>query len=198
VLSPDAARSDREPERFLREGALGTVSLVIDGDTVHVTVDGWYHRVRLQGINAPECSMSLRSTPNGSQYTCTSDDEWWGLGSADALRGLIEGETVTVFCDQSPGDVCPIDNFDRFLAFLEGPEGDIAEVQARNGHAMSFTRFSSTRRATYCEAEDAAIAEGLGMWSLGDRDTVLDRMSDGTQGWYDDRDERCAEAVGER
>jgi endonuclease YncB( thermonuclease family) len=194
--SADTAVVDTSPpDRILREGVQGVVTTVIDGDTIHVTVDGWYHRVRLQGINAPECDKSFVESPEGSSYVCTSDDEYWGLASYQALRDLALGATVTVYCDQLPGQACPTDPYDRFLAFVETDDVDLGEYMARNGHAFSYTAFYSTRRATYCVAEDLAIEENLGMWALGDRDTVLSRMSASTRDWYQYRDERCAEAL---
>lgn len=185
------------PDRILREGAIGEVTLVIDGDTVHVTVDGWYHRVRIQGINAPECEMDLVETSDGDEFVCARDDEYWGRMAYESMVQIAEGEIVTVRCDQQAGEACPRDQFDRFLAFLDGESGDLAEQLARAGGAMSFTKFDSTRRATYCAAEDEAIAAEAGMWTLGDRDAVLSRMSSGTRDWYEDRDRLCAEALGE-
>lgn len=183
-------------DRILREGASGTVTLVIDGDTLHVTVDGWYHVVRLQGINAPECGRALVNTTDGNQYQCVEDEEIWGLSSSEVLEAQATGAAVTVTCDREPGEACPTDTFDRFLAFVESDElGDFGEWMARNGHALSFTKFSSTRRAEYCQAEDLARSEGLGMWSLGSRDEVLAQMSSGTRSWYADRDRLCAEAM---
>ncbi len=60
---------------------------------------------------------------------------------------MAEGAEVTVRCDQAPGQVCPTDAFDRFLAFLETDEGDLSGQLARAGGALSYTEFSSTRRA---------------------------------------------------
>jgi endonuclease YncB( thermonuclease family) len=201
TADPDVTDTGSDPtgnepvDRILREGAVGTVTVVTDGDTVHVTVNNWYHRVRMQGINAPECFKTLTDTANGRQYTCSSDDEHWGLAAGQALTERALGHVVTVYCDQSPGQPCPLDIYDRPLAFLEDGEGDLGEWMARNGHAMSFTRFPSTRRARYCAAEDLALAEELGMWALGDRTEVLSRMSEDTQDWYADRDRRCAQAL---
>lgn len=183
------------PDRVLREGVTGWISLVIDGDTVHLTVDGWYHRVRIQGIAAPECEMGLVSTSSGEQYVCESDDEYWGRSAYDAFVGQFEGATVTVHCDQNVGEPCPQDMFDRYLAFLETEDEDVGEWVVRNGHAFSYTAYDSTRRATYCLAEDEARANNRGMWALGDRDTVLAQMSGSTRNWYENRDERCAEAI---
>jgi len=186
------------PDRILREGVTGTVTVVIDGDTVHITVNGWYHTVRIQGINAPECHKSLLPSADGDQFTCSSDDEIWGLSSGNALEEYALGATVTVHCNGEPGDACPTDPFDRFLAFADGEEvGDIGEWMVRNGHALSYTKFGSTRRATYCAAEDLARSEGLGMWALGTREEVLAQMNDETRDWYEDRDQRCEEALAE-
>ena len=191
IVVPDSIN----PDHVLREGVTGWISLVIDGDTVHLTVDGWYHRVRIQGIAAPECEMGLVSTSSGDQYVCESDDEYWGRSAYDALVGQFEGATVTVYCDQNVGEPCPQDMFDRYLAFLETEDEDVGEWVVRNGHAFSFTAYYSTRRATYCLAEDEAIANDRGMWALGDQDAVLAQMSGSTRDWYEDRDERCAEAI---
>lgn len=200
VSSDPVQTTDRRspPDRVLREGVTGTVTVVIDGDTVHITVDGWYHTVRVQGINAPECHKSLLPSTDGDQFTCTSDDELWGLGSSDALKEYALGATVTVHCNGEPGDACPTDPFDRFLAFADGDEvGDIGLWMVRNGHALSYTKFGSTRRAVYCEAEDLARSEGLGIWTFGTREEILTQMNDETRDWYEHRDERCEEALAE-
>ncbi|MBN1946242.1 MAG: thermonuclease family protein [Bradymonadales bacterium] len=187
---PDTS-PDTTPDRILREGVVGTITVITDGDTVHVTVDGWYHKVRLYGINAPECDKTRQYTADGYQYVCSSDQEPWGYNAAQALADVAEGQQVTVHCGQSPGQPCPLDTFDRYLAFLDGEVGDLSEHMARNGHALTFTRYECDRMATYCEAEFEAIEQELGMWSLGSRAEVLSRMNSGTQEWYEDHDDIC-------
>ena len=194
--SPDGATEDSPapPDRILREGSQGTVTRIIDGDTVHVTVDGWYHRVRIQGINAPECE---NEASDGGGFICVRDAEWWGYMAYQAMIEIAEGESVTVRCDEAESMPCPQDEFERYLAFLDSESGDLGEQLVRAGGAMSFTKFESSRRARYCQAEDAALTDEVGMWTLGDRDAVLSRMNESTRSWYDERDERCRQALDE-
>lgn len=198
--TPDAAAelNTEPPDRTLRHGVEGTVSTVIDGDTVHVTVNGWYHIIRVQGINAPECDKAETTTGTGRHLICSSDDEVWGFGSYSALRDEFLDQTVTIDCDRAAGEACPTDPFDRFLAFVESDSsGDMGEFMAGGGHALSYTDFPSTRRARYCAAEDDARANQLGMWSLGTRDEVLEGMNGNTRSWYASRDSLCAAATEE-
>jgi endonuclease YncB( thermonuclease family) len=178
----------------LTSGMTGQVTLVIDGDTVHVTIDNWYHRVRLQGINAPECEMVLSETRNGSQFTCSTDQEWWGHNSYLALTERLELESVTVFCEETIDGVCVIDDFGRYLTFLETDEGDVGEWMTRYGHAFTFTKYESSKRYCYCAAEQMAQIEGAGLWSLGDPETVINAMNSATQNWYYYHDDACSEA----
>ena len=179
---------------LLSNGMTGQVTLIIDGDTVHVTTENWYHRVRLQGINAPECEMTLTETLDGSQFTCIEDQEWWGYNSYLALREELALKTVTVYCEETPEGVCVIDDFGRYLTFIETDDGDVGEWMVRHGHALTFTKYESSKRYCYCAAEQMAQSEEAGLWSLGDTETVISAMSDETQSWYDYHDEACSEA----
>jgi len=76
------------------------VVTVIDGDTIHVRIDGVVHSVRYVGINAPEVS---------------GDDPPQSLGvrATIANRQLVEGRTVYLERDTSETD-----QHDRLLRYV--------------------------------------------------------------------------------
>ena len=77
------------------EGEIGTVTRVIDGDTIDVLLNGQQVRVRYVGVNTPE-----RDEPCYNEAT-------------QANRDLVEGKTITMVTDTSDTD-----RFDRLLRYI--------------------------------------------------------------------------------
>lgn len=76
-------------------GEVGTVTRVIDGDTIEVTINGTVYDVRYIGVNTPE------------------DDEPCYTEATEANRNLVGGETVRLEKDESNTD-----RFDRLLRYV--------------------------------------------------------------------------------
>jgi endonuclease YncB( thermonuclease family) len=74
------------PEPQQPEDEVGTVTGIVDGDSIAVNVGGQEHEVRYIGIDAPEFGR-----PNASEAT-------------EANRALVEGRTVTLVRDISEKD----------------------------------------------------------------------------------------------
>lgn len=174
---------------------------IIDGDTVDVIVDGAAFRVRLLGLDSPECEKDTKPVDGIPRFRCVphADNDHWGWEAYCAMVEIASAQPVTVECEPAAVDApCSLDPFDRTLAYLRLDDGrDAGEALIRAGGAWSFTRYASDRRAAYCDAEDQAIEDGAGMWAIG-RDAVLAAMDGGTRGWYRDRDGRCDAARAER
>jgi len=194
---------DLPPEHTeLFNGTTVTFGHVIDGDTLDVFVGTRTparYNIRFKGLAAPECiKQSVKTEKFGTRYQCTADDEYYGLASRLALVGMVEGKTGILTCDDvAVGARCPTDVYDRTLAYIEVDVMDIATEMAYVCAAMSYTSFSSSKRAQICEAEYSAIGAKRGMWAAGTVSAVLNMMSQQTQNWYNsNHDTRCDAALG--
>ena len=125
----------------------GTVSSIIDGDTLRLEVDGRDLRVRLIGIDTPEVFPEL---------------ECFGTEATAALTALAPpGSTLGYTYDRDPRD-----RFDRDLLYLFTADGTLINLElVAQGYARAVLfepndRYWNELRA----AERAAQAGGLGLW----------------------------------
>ena len=114
---------------------------VIDGDTLEIG----YHKIRIEGIDAPE-----------TRQTCGSSDNTWPCGNAatNLMRSLSSNQTV--LCKGHE-----IDRYQRLIACCFVDDLDLGETLVRNGLALAYRQFSDR----YIDAENNARSEGIGMWS---------------------------------
>ena len=114
---------------------------VVDGDTFVISGQ----RIRLNGIDAPE-----------TKQNCTRAGRPWACGKAatDAMRQLVGRSHVR--CEVSGRD-----RYGRAIAacFVDGR--DLQQQLVRQGLALAYRRYSTR----YVPNEDAARAEGIGLWS---------------------------------
>ncbi len=115
----------------------GRVSEVQDGDSLILFADDRSHRVRLQGIDAPEYNQP------------------WGRQARRALIRKVRGKTVSV-------DVSTFDRYDRLVADVRLGDRDIGRELVSEGHAWVYRRFSSDPRLL--REESAARQKKLGLW----------------------------------
>jgi micrococcal nuclease len=117
----------------------GTVTRVIDGDTIEVQLSSGPIRVRLNSIDSPE------------------KDQPWGPQAQAALAGRVAGRRV---------DLEPVtqDRYDRLVAvvFLDGENINAWTVQ--QGDAWAYRDYLDD--PGYCAWEAVARASGLGLWGL--------------------------------
>jgi endonuclease YncB( thermonuclease family) len=117
----------------------GTVTRVIDGDTIEVQLSSGPIRVRLNSIDTPE------------------KDQPWGPDAQAALAGRVNGRRV---------DLEPVtqDRYDRLVAvvFLDGENINAWMVQ--QGDAWAYRDYLDD--PSYCAWEAVARASRLGLWSL--------------------------------
>ena len=125
----------------------GTVTSVIDGDTLRLEVDGVERRVRLVGIDTPEVYPNL---------------ECFGAEADDALTALAPpGSTLRYAYDQDPRD-----HYDRELMYLFTADGTFVNFQlVAQGYATALVVQPNDRYYDdFVAAERAAQAAGLGQW----------------------------------
>ncbi|MBY6687477.1 thermonuclease family protein [Rhodococcus sp. BP-149] len=134
---------------------VGTVTRVIDGDTVDVetAVEGTV-RVRVIGIDTPETNR-----PN-TPVQC------WGPEATDFARAMLDGQRVRMVPDAGQDDV---DDYGRALRYLRiGPaEEDYSVAAAEAGAARAYVYDRSnppSAAADIAAAEDRARAGDVGLW----------------------------------
>ena len=115
---------------------------VLDADTLEIRG----HRVRLDGIDAPEKRQVCRC--NGRRYQC-------GVAATQALRRRIGGQAVN--CAVSGQD-----RYSRLLAVCQVADGtDLNGWVVEQGWALAYRRFSTR----YVAHEERAEAAQAGLWA---------------------------------
>jgi micrococcal nuclease len=133
---------------------LATVTRVVDGDTIHVDIDGRDYSLRYIGIDTPETVDPRR--PVGC----------YGAEASDRNKALVEGKQVGL-----EHDVSETDQFDRLLRYvwLLGEDGAptvmVNAALVRDGYAQVVTyppdvKYQETFLALQREAREA----GRGLW----------------------------------
>lgn len=114
---------------------------VVDGDTLELSGV----KVRLLGVDAPE--LDQRCQQGGRVWAC-------GQAARAALAGIVGQRRITCL-------VQDIDRYGRDVAVCQVGDQDVGAVMVRQGMAIAYRRYSGR----YVNAEAAARAEGLGLWT---------------------------------
>jgi endonuclease YncB( thermonuclease family) len=104
-------------------------------------------RIRLWGIDAPESRQTCEGR-DGQTYEC-------GRDSTAVMVELTRDRDLT--CDNRGND-----RYRRVVAVCRTEVGDINAAIVGRGWAVDWPRYS---HGTYAREQEAARAEGLGIWS---------------------------------
>lgn len=120
------------------------VSSIVDGDTIHVQMNGQEYKVRYIGIDAPE-------TGTGNQASI----------AAAANSAMTNGQTVMMVKDQSETD-----SFGRLLRYVIAGNGFVNYELVRQGYASAKDYPPDSACAhTLAAAMQEASSNHLGLWS---------------------------------
>lgn len=127
---------------------VGYVTKVVDGDTIHVRVNGVDYTVRYIGINAPEDTMKK---------------EWLSSEATARNKELVAGKNVTLV-----KDVRETDRYGRLLRFVFVGDVLVNYELVREGYAQA-TPYPPdiSCKQTFYEAQLLAQQEDRGLWSSG-------------------------------
>jgi micrococcal nuclease len=117
----------------------GTVTKVVDGDTLDVMLESGTIRIRLNGVDAPEKHQSW-----GQEAT--------NYLSASVLNKLIEVEPISQ------------DRYGRMIANLFESGQNINQALVREGYAWAFRKYMKKSDAALCTLEYQARATHRGLW----------------------------------
>lgn len=115
---------------------------IVDGDTIRLGAVP----VRIHGIDAPEAGQACQ-TPDGATWSC-------GGEATGHLATLTEGRTVV--CEALDRDA-----YGRVIGRCSADGTDLAAQMVSAGLAWSYRKYSKD----YADIEDAARAQGIGVWS---------------------------------
>jgi len=128
--------------------ANATVTRVVDGDTIHVALNGGDVTIRLIGIDTPE------TVAPGQPVEC------YGPQASRFTTSELSGRRIALEFDQQP-----IDPFDRTLAYVWLGDEIFNETLVDEGYAEAKSYPPNTRyQARLDAAEVAARASDRGMW----------------------------------
>ena len=125
----------------------GTVTRVIDGDTIEVQLGKRRIPVHLRGIDAPE-----RGQP-------------WSREATEALAQMVLNQDV----DLEP---LGLDDQNRRTTIVFVGEEEVGAAMVRDGHAWADRRHLSASDTELCELEADARERKAGLWALPARDRI--------------------------
>jgi endonuclease YncB( thermonuclease family) len=124
------------------------VTRVVDGDTIHVLIDGVEYRLRYIGIDTPETKHPTRGV------------EPFGPEASQANSELVEGRTVWL-----EKDVSETDRYGRLLRYVYVNDLMVNEELLRRGLARVATFPPDVKYVDrFLELQRAAQEGGLGLW----------------------------------
>lgn len=123
---------------------IATVTRIVDGDTIEISIGGQTYKVRYIGMNTPETGQ-----PGGSEAT-------------QANRALVEGQTVRMV-----KDVSEVDKYGRLLRYVYVGQLFVNAELVRQGWAQAATYPPDVSHAEEFVALDAQAREaGVGLWAV--------------------------------
>jgi micrococcal nuclease len=127
----------------------GAVIRIVDGDTIHVRVDGRLEKVRYIGVNTPEVHHPRKGEEPG------------GRAAAAVNRDLVTGRRVRLELDAQSRD-----RHGRLLAYLWVDDTMINAELVRRGFAQVMTVPPNVRhQSLFLELQREARAAGRGLWA---------------------------------
>ena len=126
------------------------VERVIDGDTIHVRVEGKSHTVRLIGVDTPETKHPTKAV------------QYFGREASAFTKAALEGKTVLLQKDRT-GDT--VDRYGRWLRYVLLDGDNFNARLIRDGYAHAYRRFPFSKRTEFIRLEEQARQRGIGLWN---------------------------------
>lgn len=130
----------------------GTVTKVVDGDTLKVDINGGEETVRLIGIDTPELARSGKAA------------ECFAKQAQARLKSLAEGKSVNLEADSSQADQ---DRYGRLLRYVLTTEGENLNLtMIKDGYAFEYTYDKPYQyQSEFKAAQTDARTRSLGLWA---------------------------------
>lgn len=127
----------------------GTVTRIVDGDTIHVDVGGRVEKVRYIGVNTPEVHHPRKGEEPG------------GRAAAAVNRELVSGRRVRLELDTQARD-----RHGRLLAYVWVADTMVNAELVRRGFAQVMTVPPNVRhQSLFLKLQREAREAGRGLWA---------------------------------
>lgn len=126
---------------------VGTVTKIVDGDTIDVKLTSGPIRVRLHGVDTPE-----RGQP-------------WGKESTAALTALVMGKEVEV-------EPFEQDRYERMIGIVYRDDLNVNLELVKRGHAWAYRQYMRKQDSALCINEAGARTAKRGLWALSKEECV--------------------------
>ena len=138
-----------------------TVTGIVDGDTIKISMDGSVETLRLMGMDTPETVDPRKSV------------QCFGKEASDKAKELLSGRKIRIETDITQG---ARDKYDRLLAYVYRDDGLFYnKSMIEQGYAHEYTyNLPYKYQSEFKSAQVAAQSSHLGLWSPNtcDGDTV--------------------------
>ena len=130
----------------------GWVTKVVDGDTIHIEIDGDDYTIRMIGIDTPETKDPRKPV------------QCYGVEASNYAKSLLENKVAVIQLDPSQGWT---DKYGRVLAYVWTETNDLYNWMAiYNGYAFEYTySVPYAYQADFKGAQNYARENGIGLWS---------------------------------
>ena len=138
---------------FGHAGELATVTRVVDGDTLEVSIAGRIEKVRLIGVDTPETVHPQKPV------------EYFGKEASAFTRRMVEGKTVRLEPDTQNTNR---DKYNRLLRYVYLPDGRLLNAEIiSQGYGHAYTRFPFSKMEEFRALEREAREANRGLWGDG-------------------------------
>ena len=128
-----------------------TVTRVVDGDTLVVSIAGREERVRLIGVDTPETVHPQKPV------------EYFGKEASAFTKRIAEGQSVRLEGDPQNTDR---DKYHRLLRYVYLPDGRLLNAEIiRQGYGFAYTRFPFSKMEEFRALELEAREANRGLWA---------------------------------
>jgi len=140
-----------ESKAIVTNNNLYSVTNVVDGDTIDVSIDGKVERLRLIGINTPETVDPRKPV------------ECFGVEASQKAKSLLTGKKVYLENDITQGE---LDKYNRLLRYVFLEDGTSFNLMMiKEGYAYEYTYDIPYKYQTeFKNAQKEAMASKAGLW----------------------------------
>lgn len=130
----------------------GSVTKVVDGDTINVVVNGQIRTVRMIGIDTPEVVDPRKPV------------QCFGREASQQTHQLLDGKVVTMQADVTQGNT---DKYYRLLRYVYLADGTFINLKLLQlGYAHEYTyNIPYQYQQQFQQAQAEASQKGLGLWA---------------------------------
>ena len=125
------------------------VTSIVDGDTLHIEIDGMDKTVRLVGIDTPELHHPEKPV------------ECFAQEANDRLSELVLNKEVTIQYDEKQGNQ---DQYGRELLYIWVGDTFVNDYMIREGYAYAYREIKSDYLDQFIQAEEEAKNNKQGLW----------------------------------